>query len=70
MARKKNHGFKCNKHWKSVLADRFMIIHQFDGALCDSETFNDAERLYDRKSIRTLTPLDVNLGASVGPIHI
>ena len=68
MARKKNHGYTCTKHWKSVLADRFMIIHQFDGQLCDSQTFNDVGRLFDRKGIKTGTPIPVNLEQLVAEI--
>jgi DNA-binding NarL/FixJ family response regulator len=72
---KKNHGFTCTKHWKSVLVDKVMIIHQFthrdDGtALCDSDTFDDAERLYDRKGVKTLSPLDMNLRSLILSTHI
>lgn len=45
-------------HNQHVLVDRFMIIHQFGSSLCDSDTFRNAKNVYDRKGVRTGTPLD------------
>lgn len=71
---KTNHGFTCTKHWNSVLVDKVMIIHQMahrgTPMLCDSPTFDDAERLYDRVGVKTLTPIDVNLRGLIMPTHL
>lgn len=67
---KKNHGFTCEKHWKSVLADEYMIIHQLGSSLCDSEIFNDVEKLYNRKGVKTVTPLVIPPRLSIGPFSI
>lgn len=68
---KKDHGFTCTKHWNSVLVDKHMIIHRIvhstNTVLCDSKTFDDGEKLYDRKGVKTLTPIGFEPGISIGP---
>lgn len=71
---KKDHGFTCTKHWNSVLVDKTMIIHRIVhyGApvLCDSPTFDDGERLYDRVGVKTLTPIDINFKTFINSTHL
>lgn len=65
----RNKGMTCNDHWMATLADKFMIIHQFGGSLCNSETFNDVTNVYDRKGVRTGTPVETPNFLTVGPIR-
>lgn len=48
----------CSHNMK-ILADRFMIIHQYEVSLCDSVDFRDSNnKIYDRVGVRTGTPIN------------
>lgn len=60
----------CTKHGLKVVAGPYLIAHQFVVELCDSQSFYDDTNIYDRKGVKTGTPVPIDPPTSLDSLSI